>query len=220
MPRVFITGANRGLGLEFTKQFSKLGWDIIATYRESKGELDALGVETYQLDLNDYSQISELGSIDAPIDLLINNAGVYGSNQSFPDVNTAAMEHTFRINCIAPLKVCEALLPALKKGQGKRIVNLTSKMGSIADNKKGGSFAYRASKAALNMVTKTLALELQASGICVVVMHPGWVVTDMGGPNALISAAESVTGMKQVIEKLTAQDTGRFFAFNGEELPW
>jgi len=232
MHTVLITGANRGIGLEFCRQYAAEGWRVLACSRDPD-KADALAklaalypglIALHTLDVADHARIErlaqELGG--ESIDLLINNAGVY------PDSDTLGFGHTdyaewlqaFRINTMAPLKMAETFAPHLARGKQKVIVAITSKMGSIADNAGGGSYLYRSSKAALNMVVKSLAIDLKPGGITAVVFHPGWVQTDMGGPNAMIPAAQSVSGMRQMIGRLTAADSGKFFGYDGQEILW
>jgi NAD(P)-dependent dehydrogenase (short-subunit alcohol dehydrogenase family) len=183
----------------------------------------------YLLDVADHMQIELLAqglASETPatesIDLLINNAGIYPESdiRGFGHTDYAEWEQAFRINTMAPLKMAEAFAAQIARSQQKIIVTITSKMGSIADNGSGGSYLYRSSKVAVNMVVKSLAIDLKQSGITAVVFHPGWVKTDMGGPNALISAAQSVTGMRQVISKLTLADSGKFFGYDGQVIQW
>ncbi len=232
MHTVLITGANRGIGLEFCRQYAAEGWRVLACSRDPD-RADALAglaalypglIALHTLDVADHARIGrlaqELGS--ESIDLLINNAGIY------PDSDTRGFGHTdyeewlqaFRINTMAPLKMAEAFAPHLARGKQKIIVAITSKMGSIADNAGGGSYLYRSSKAALNMVVKSLAIDLKPGGIIAVVFHPGWVQTDMGGPDAMISAAQSVSGMRQMIGRLASADSGKFFGYDGQEILW
>ena len=131
-----------------------------------------------------------------------------------------AWNHAFLVNTMAPLKMAQAFASQIARGSQKTIVTISSKMGSIADNSGGGSYIYRSSKAAVNMVVKSLAIDLKPAGITAVVLHPGWVKTDMGGPNALISAAQSVSGMRRVISQLTLADSGKFIAYDGQTVPW
>ena len=232
MHTVLITGANRGIGLEFCRQYAAEGWRVLACSRDPD-RADALAglaalypglIALHTLDVADHVRIGrlaqELGS--ESIDLLINNAGIY------PDSDTRGFGHTdyeewlqaFRINTMAPLKMAEAFAPHLARGKQKIIVAITSKMGSIVDNAGGGSYLYRSSKAALNMVVKSLAIDLKPGGIIAVVFHPGWVQTDMGGPDAMISAAQSVSGMRQMIGRLASADSGKFFGYDGQEILW
>jgi NAD(P)-dependent dehydrogenase (short-subunit alcohol dehydrogenase family) len=232
MKTVLITGANRGIGLEFSRQYAADGWRVLACSRHPE-KSDTLGklaaqypeqVKTHALDVSDHAQIELLAQALAnePIDLLINNAGIY------PDSDSGRFGHTdyqkwmraFRINTMAPLKMAETFATQIARSKQKTIVTITSKMGSIADNGVGGNYLYRSSKAAVNMVVKSLAIDLKLAGVTAVVFHPGWVKTDMGGPNALISAEQSVSGMRQVISRLTIADSGKFFGYDGQVIPW
>jgi NAD(P)-dependent dehydrogenase (short-subunit alcohol dehydrogenase family) len=221
-----ITGANRGIGLEFARQYAADGWRVLATCRNPRGakELQAVSgdVRIHALDVIDEYQLPALAKslADEPIDILINNAGVSGPDDSFGNTPTNDWLETLRINAIAPLHVAEQFIGHLERGQRKLIVNITSKMGSIADNSSGGSYIYRSSKAALNMVSKSMAHDLKAKRIIVVVFHPGWVKTDMGGPQALLPVKASVSGMRAKIATLTAADSGKFFNYDAKPLPW
>lgn len=157
------------------------------------------------------------------IDLLLNNAGVYTGSHAkgiFDSRDYEAWAHAFRINTMATLKMAQTFEPQVTRSGQKTIVTISSKMGSIADNSGGGSYMYRSSKAAVNMVVKTLAIDLKPVGVIVVALHPGWVKTDMGGPKALISTNQSVLGMRHVISELTPEDSGRFIAYDGQAVPW
>ncbi len=227
MPTCVITGSNRGLGLEFVKQYAADGWEVIATCR-NPDRADALNavpgpVRVGKLDVSEFAAAAAFAAHLAatPIDVLINNAGVYGPrNATYADIDPDAWTEVLRINALAPLKLAAALVPALARSPQPRIVSVTSKMGSIAENTSGGVYIYRSSKAALNALMKSLALDLRDQGITVAVLHPGWVRTEMGGPNALIDVTESVTGMRQVIAGLGPDDAGRFFNYDGREIPW
>ncbi|HWT29227.1 MAG TPA: SDR family oxidoreductase, partial [Methylophilaceae bacterium] len=156
-----------------------------------------------------------------PIDVLINNAGVYPmGKEAFGNVDYQAWAETFRINSMAPLKMAEAFIDQLLLGKDRKIINITSKMGSIDDNTSGHHYLYRSSKTALNMVTKSLAIDLAPKGIVAIVMHPGWVQTDMGGSSAPTTIPQSISGMRSVIAHLTPADAGKFYAFDGKEIPW
>lgn len=159
---------------------------------------------------------------DESIDVLVNNADIYPGfdKKSFGHTDYAEWAQTFRINAMAPLKMVKAFTTQITRSRQKTMVMITSKMGSIADNSGGGSYLYRSSKAALNIIVKNLAIDLKPIGITAIVMHPGWVKTDMGGPNALISTGQSVTGMRQVISKLTMTELGEFLAMCGRKIPW
>ncbi len=231
MPNLLITGTNRGLGLEFTKQYAEAGWRVFACCRnpdtaEKLLELTAKHsslISLYALDIRDFNQIDKLAeSFSQPIDILINNAGIYPASPNGKLANSDYDKwlEAFRINSLAPFKMAQAFAGQIEKGQIKKIINLTSKMGSIDDNTSGGSYLYRSSKTALNMIIKSLSFELASKGISTIVLHPGWVQTDMGGPNGLINAQQSVSGMRKVIDKLTLADSGKFFAYDGKVIPW
>jgi NAD(P)-dependent dehydrogenase (short-subunit alcohol dehydrogenase family) len=226
--QVLITGANRGLGLEFTQQYAADGWNVLACCRhpQSALALQALAaahsnVKVHALDVTDFAQIDALAMQlkDEAIDVLINNAGIYPSS-SFGDTNYDDWANGFKVNSMAPLKMAEAFVQHITRGQLKKIATLTSKMGSIDDNTSGESYSYRSSKCAVNMVMKSLSIDLKPYGISVVTLHPGWVQTDMGGRNALISAQTSVSGLRKVIDSLTIESTGRFIAYDGKAIPW
>ena len=228
-PTVLITGANRGIGLEFTKQYAADGWQVLACCREPN-KADALNtlanqfaknITVYALDVADFSQIEALAETLAghPIDVLINNAGVYPDG-SFGDTDAEAWALAFKINSMAPLKMAEAFASHVARSELKKIVTLSSKMGSVDDNTSGGSYLYRSSKCAVNMVMKSLSIDLKPYGIACAVLHPGWVQTDMGGPNGLINTQQSASGLRRVIEQLTLENAGRFIAYDGKEIAW
>lgn len=225
---VFITGANRGIGLEFVKQYLQDGWRVIATARAPKRavELYALQEEHTQqlrveaLDISDWQAITRLREAlgGEHIDIMINNAGVYGKTpQVLGQLDVAEWQMVLTSNAIAPIKVIESLLPILN-AQAK-IASLSSLMGSVADNSSGASYYYRSSKAALNAAHSSLARDLAGRHACVV-FHPGWVQTDMGGPGAMISTTESVSGMRAQLQRLDHSGSGRFLRYDGKELPW
>ena len=226
MATVLITGANRGLGLEFCKQYANEDWQVLACCRntETAGKLaDIPQVRIFQLDVSNFAQIDNLATQlqDTAIDVLINNAGIYGGPHcGFGQLDYAAWTQTLTVNTQAPVKIAEAFLPHLKRGDTKLLVSISSQMGSIADNSSGGSILYRTSKAALNAAMKSLAIDLEDQGIGVLVLHPGWVKTDMGGANALIEAQESVAGMRRVIARFTLAQSGSFLKYDGSTLPW
>ena len=216
MPAVFITGANRGIGLEFARQYSADGWDVIATARQSSADLDALGVTVKTLDLSDADTVAAF-SVDRPLDLFIANAGTNHPMNADGAENGRAWQAMMMINAIAPYQLGKALLPSM--ADGGKMLAISSGMGSIGDNG-GGWVPYRTSKAALNMAWSCLALEARGRGIPCVLFSPGWVKTRMGGAGAEISSEESVSAMRALIEKLTIDDTGKFMRRNGSELPW
>ncbi len=227
MPTCVITGCSRGLGLEFVRQYASDGWSVIATCRNPSNapKLAALvgDITIRTLDVADFDAVSGFGDSLAgrSVDLLINNAGLYGPrNVAHDGADERIWQDVFTVNTIAPLRVCATLAGAVARSDHKRMVTLTSKMGSIADNTSGGAYIYRSTKAALNSVMKSLSHDLRPQGITVAVFHPGWVRTDMGGPSALIDTTESVTGMRRVIASLNLDDSGRFFNYDGREVPW
>ena len=226
--QVLITGANRGLGLEFTQQYAADGWNVIACCRHPQSALDLQAlvathsnVKIYTLDVADFAQIDALAMQlrDESIDVLINNAGVYPAS-SFGDTNYDDWAAAFKVNSMAPLKMAEAFVQHITRSQLKKIATLSSKMGSLDDNTSGESYSYRSSKTAVNMVMKSLSIDLKPYGISVVTLHPGWVQTDMGGSNALINAQTSVSGLRKVIESLCLNTTGQFIAYDGKAIPW
>ena len=226
--QVLITGANRGLGLEFTKQYAADGWNVLACCRQPQSamQLQALAhthpnINIVSLDVADFAQIDALALQlkDASIDVLINNAGVYPSS-SFGDVDYSEWAQGFKINSMAPLKMAEAFVQQITRSQLKKIATITSKMGSIDDNTSGESYSYRSSKCAVNMVMKSLSIDLKPYGISTITLHPGWVQTDMGGSNGLINAQTSVTGLREQIANLNMDNTGKFMAYDGKAINW
>ncbi|APZ44406.1 SDR family oxidoreductase [Acidihalobacter ferrooxydans] len=226
-PTVLITGANRGIGLEFVRQYVDEGWRVHACCRHPDAanqlyELAGPDVLVHRLDVADAGQITALaGKLrDEPLDLLINNAGVYGP----PGARFGALEpegwlDTLRINSIAPLLMAQAFRNHIEAGGGRTIATLTSKMGSIGDNASGGSYIYRSSKAALNAALYSLSLDL-APHIKVLILHPGWVRTDMGGPSGEIDAVESARRLRGLIADAGPADSGRFTDIDGSTIPW
>lgn len=226
---LLITGANRGIGLEFVKQYLADGFRVIACCRNLNAatELQELtkqydNLQLEKLDVTSIATITALAAnIQDPIDILINNAGIYGGKQqSFGESNIEDMQQTFFVNTIAPLKLVEAFTEHVAKSELKTVVAITSKMGSISDNSSGGAYAYRASKTALNMVMRSVAIDIAAQNIKTIVLHPGWVQTDMGGSNALIDATTSVKGMRQVIASKPQVGALSFYAYDGKMLEW
>lgn len=230
MATVLITGANRGLGLEFCRQYAEQGWHVIACARNPDDAFDLNNLSTHHniqletLDVSKFEQIDALSRklANLPIDVLINNAGVYldDKGNGFGNLDYQAWTESLLTNTEAPVKMAEAFLPQIKKSGKKLIVNISSLMGSIADNGSGGSIFYRSSKAALNAAMKSLSIELKDQSVGVLIFHPGWVKTDMGGPNALINAEQSVTGMRGVIESFSLNQSGSFIKYDGTPMPW
>ena len=230
MTNVLITGANRGLGLGFVKSFLAKNVNVICTTRNIPGSKELLeckkknpkNLEILELDLlgeNSENTLSDLLS-DKPIDIFINNAGVGISNQRFGVVSSQPWVEVLKVNLIAPLTVTQSIIENIKKGSDKKIYILSSQLGSIQDNKSGGMYIYRSSKTALNQVVKSLSVDLKPMGITVISLHPGWVKTDMGGPNAPVSIDESIKGMMKVIDTTDIRNTGTFLNFDGQGLPW
>lgn len=221
---VLITGANRGLGLEFARQYSEAGWHVIGTSRrpESATELKTLEARVVQLDVTDAASVERLAATleGVPIDLLINNAGIFPMATTVPEIDFDDIARTLAVNTVGPMRVTQALLPNLRAGSAKIIVNITSNLGSIENNTSGRFYGYRESKAALNMFTRSLAAELREEGFICIVMNPGWVQTDMGGPQAPLEAPESIKGIRAVIDRLTPADSGTYWGYDGKQLPW
>jgi NAD(P)-dependent dehydrogenase (short-subunit alcohol dehydrogenase family) len=232
MPAILITGANRGLGLEFARQYAADGWRVFATCRDPvsasnlKNLADASNgaMEIVALDVADLASIKAAARRfdGAPIDVLLNGAGVMGprQQQQFGRIDYTAWIDVLDINTLGPMRVSEAFIEHVARSDRKLIVTITSGMGSLADNTSGGWIAYRTSKAAVNMVMRSLAIDLAPRGISCVVVNPGWVRTDMGGPTATLSPQESITAMKRLIERLGPNQSGKFFNYNGREYPW
>jgi NAD(P)-dependent dehydrogenase (short-subunit alcohol dehydrogenase family) len=227
VPSILITGANRGIGLELVRQYAADGWRVFATCRnpEAAAGLAAVTgeVSVHRLDVCDFAEVAALGRElrDQPIDILVSNAGVMGpSDVRFGEVDAAAWMEVLKINTIAPLKLAEAFVESVARSDRKVIAFLSSRMGSVADNTSGGSYIYRSSKAALNAMGKSVAIDLAPRGITTALLHPGWVKTDMGGPSALITVEESVSGLRMVLAGLSLKDNGRFLNYQGKNLLW
>ncbi|SON50063.1 SDR family oxidoreductase [Vibrio tapetis] len=228
MSHVMITGANRGIGLALVQQYLTNGWQVSATYRLASSAQELLelteqypNLTLYCIDITDYDEIaSSVCEID-PIDVLINNAGYYGpKGYGFGKTDVNEWRKALEVNTIAPLKLVELLHEKLENTSGKTIVCISSKVGSMTENTSGGGYIYRSSKAALNSVVKSLHNDLSEQGYKVAALHPGWVQTEMGGPNALISTDESAKALFKLISTLTPQQSGRFINYDGNELPW
>jgi NAD(P)-dependent dehydrogenase (short-subunit alcohol dehydrogenase family) len=229
METIVITGANRGIGLELTRLFLNEGKRVVAGCRkpEAATALEALASAALQVRQLD---VADAASMDAfckalggqTIDVLINNAGVWGGpHQGSADMDYPQWLHTLTVNTLAPFRLATTLLPNLKQAQRPRIVTVSSQMGAFNLKEMGfGSYAYRSSKAAVSKVMQVLALELEQDGVIVCPVHPGWVRTDMGGPNAQISVAESAAGLFKLITSLTREHSGRFWTWDGREHPW
>ncbi len=229
MTSVLVTGANRGLGLEFVRQYAADGARVFACARhpgEAKAILDIAApskgkVTVHPLDVGSDASVAHLASeIDEPIDILIANAGVYGGDhQRLGDIDYEAWIRTFNVNTLGPVRVVEALRGNLMQGREKKIVAITSAMGSNVRHD-GGALIYRSSKAALNNVIRGLSLALKADGLIAVAMHPGWVKTDMGGANAALTPERAIGAMRKIVAGLTPSDTGKYVNYDGAEIPW
>jgi NAD(P)-dependent dehydrogenase (short-subunit alcohol dehydrogenase family) len=231
MATILITGASRGLGLEFTRQYLTEGWAVIAACRKpgaarglrdlepkSKGALTVV-----EIDVTDGASVKRAaGRLQGrAIDVLVNGAGVYGgSGQKLGSLDYEDWRQVLEVNLLGPARMCEAFLDGLERSERRLIVTITSGMGSLADNTSGGSILYRTSKAAVNMLMRTSAIDLTARGITCIVVNPGWVKTDMGGPNAKLSPEESIQAMRRVIAKIGPEDSGKFYNYDGREYPW
>lgn len=237
MQRILITGANRGLGLEFATQTLARGAHVIATCRDpaKANTLNHLAAEhpgrlhVLPLDHDRPQSVAELAREAALVvdglDLLINNAGMLVSGERFGSVTSEALETSFRVNAVGPMLATQALADLLRRGTAPKVANLSSQLGSIGLTRSPNASgfhtpSYNISKAALNMVTVLLANALEPDGIPVIALHPGWAKTDMGGPQAQVPAPESVAGMLREIDALTLQASGRFRDWQGRDLPW
>lgn len=228
---VLVTGANRGLGLEFARQYAADGWRVIAACRspEDANELRRLAgesgdrIEVVAMNVLDTSSVRAAAArfVGRPVDLLLNNAGVGGPpGQRLGSLDYAAWARVLDANTLGPMRVIEAFLDHVAAGRGRRIVTITSLMGSIADNGSGGRYAYRSSKAAVNMVMKSLSIDLAPRGIACFMLHPGWVRTDMGGAGGKLDPAESVAALRALIASLKPEDSGKFLNYDGRPCPW
>ena len=230
MNTILITGCNRGIGLEFVKQYAQDDWQVYATCRDPKSaqELQSLSkqypsISIHALDVANKKEILALAQelTDVKIDVILNNAGIYASESSqFGRIDKTVWLKSIAINTIAPLLMAQAFFDQLLSGSQKTIATVSSKVGSIGENSSGGSYAYRSSKSAVNQVMKCLSIDLAPKGIKTVALHPGWVKTDMGGPNALIDTEESVAGMRIVIGQLTQERSGHFIHYDGKSISW
>ncbi|MGR2948258.1 SDR family oxidoreductase [Vibrio vulnificus] len=230
MKTVFITGANRGLGLELVKQYAQLGWNVIACCRDidAAKELVLLAqshstIYIHTLDVSNDRHILALTDTfkDKAIDVLIHNAGVSGDIcENLGGMDQQGWIDVLKVNTIAPMLITQALLNNILAGEDKTIIGMTSILASIDDNRSGGRYSYRASKAALNQIIKSLACELSEVGVKTMAIHPGWVQTDMGGKDGKVTVEESVKGMLNVIDNLKLKHSGSFFVYDGTQLPW
>jgi NAD(P)-dependent dehydrogenase (short-subunit alcohol dehydrogenase family) len=221
---VLITGANRGIGLELARQYAAAGWHVIGTARkpDAADDLGALAARVVQLDVTDPASVERMARdlAGTPIDVLINNAGIQPLMWKLDEIDFEAFQRALDVNLTGPARVTRALLPNLRAAGLKRIVNVTTNLSSIAENTDGGFYGYRESKAGLNMFTKSIAAELGPEGFVCIVLHPGWVKTDLGGPQAPLEVEQSAAGMLRVIDGLAPADNGTFWTYAGEQMAW
>ena len=225
MATYLVTGSSRGIGLEFVRQLTARGDTVLAAARQSSAVPPGRGVTPLRLDVTNAGDLAELARTVAgrPIDVLINNAGVSGVAKKLADLTSEELERVWRINSIAPLMVTRALLPNLRAGGQKKVINISSKMGSLtnaANTMDATSYSYRSSKSVLNMLTVCLANELRGEGLTCVSVHPGWVKTDMGGKEAPLSPQDSVAAMVKTIDALRPERTGEFIERDGRTIEW
>jgi NAD(P)-dependent dehydrogenase (short-subunit alcohol dehydrogenase family) len=231
MKTVVITGANRGLGLEHARRYAERGVRVFAAVRSvadadqlreiGTGSSGAVTVVAYDAANPDGHRLLADAVGDTPVDMLLANAGIMGGGaQMLDSIDTAEMLELFRVNSIAPLRLAQVFAGNVAASSRKLIAFQSSQMGSIGDNRSGGYYAYRASKAALNMIAKGVANDLKSRGVVAVTLHPGWVKTRMGGSSAPLTVEQSVAGQQRLFDKLTLADSGRFFNYDGKELPW
>jgi NAD(P)-dependent dehydrogenase (short-subunit alcohol dehydrogenase family) len=222
---IFITGANRGIGLALVSHYLQEGNYVYAACRDPNKatklkELKHERMSILKLDLHSENDISALKELDSPIDICINNAGVYGPSESkLGFIDSQVWLDVMQINVIAPYHIALALMPQILASHHKKIIFITSKMGSISDNSSGGSYVYRSSKSALNQMVRSLSVDLKSQATANVI-HPGWVKTDMGGPNALITPKKSASSIANTIENLGSDHTGYFYNYDGKAIPW
>jgi NAD(P)-dependent dehydrogenase (short-subunit alcohol dehydrogenase family) len=227
VPTVLITGAGRGLGYEFAKQYAANGWTVLATCRDESGRsalAELVGpVEAFMLDVTDAEAVGKLAHDlkGRPIDLLINNAGImHDDDGNLGEVGEETLQRLMSVNAFAPVRVVEALCGNVEASDLRRIIAISSDWASIGGNDRPGPLGYRASKAALNALMRCIAMDLGRRGVTTVMIHPGWVRTDMGGQAAKVGVDESVTHMRGLIDRLTPDMNGRFFDRKGEEMAW
>jgi NAD(P)-dependent dehydrogenase (short-subunit alcohol dehydrogenase family) len=236
MDTVLITGANRGIGLELAKQYAADGWRVFACARRSSPGLAGLAgihgeVQVCTLDVSDHGQIDRLALTlcEEAIDVLINNAGTMGKSsfgagatedQSFGHTDFDDWERIFRVNVAGPMKMAEAFVEHVARSRQKKLVTLTSMVGSMGLNSTGGLYGYRASKAAVNAIVKSMSIDLLPRGILAIALHPGWVRTELGGPSAPLDVAASAGGLRRVIGTLDRESLGKVIAHDGAVLPY
>jgi len=229
MPRILITGANRGIGLALTQQYLQRDEQVFATCRQPAEASDLAALDAaypdqlsvLPLDVTDNATIDAAAEIVSGqvegLDLLINNAGFFPKGESIENLDAETMLYTFHINTVGPIMVIQRFLDLLRAGDDAKVVNVSSQLGSLSRNTGKGYYSYNSSKAALNMLTRVLTYDLRADGITVVTTHPGWVQTDMGGKGAAITPAESAAGLVALADRITMDDTNKFYTWEGRE---
>ncbi len=231
MPSILITGANRGIGFELAKQYQKAGWQVFACCRNPLTAYDLKALNTrannpiaiIHLDVANPENIKQLPSLVRvhALDILFNNAGVWEPNQGgFGTVAAEDWLEVFKVNTIAALLIAQVLIKPIANSELKIIANMSSGMASISGNTEGNAYAYRSSKAALNAITKSMAIDLKAQEVTVVAIDPGWVQTDMGGANAPTTPIDAVSGIREVLERVSLQESGSYIRYNGQMVPW
>ncbi|MGD9899617.1 MAG: SDR family oxidoreductase [Calditrichaceae bacterium] len=232
MKKILVTGSNRGIGIEFVRQFLARGDYVFAGCRnpDSAIELRRLNdaypdrLMIFKLDLERTDLFddveNDISKLTGRLDILINNAGIYIKNEDLDNLDESKMMTAFRINSIAPILFSRSFINLLKKGRDPKIINISSQMGSLQNKSTGGDYSYCSSKAALNMLTRSLAYDIRQLGIIAVTVHPGWVRTDMGGSNAMIDPSDSVYDMIKLIDRLELNDSSKFFMRDGKIHPW
>lgn len=231
--RIVVTGASRGIGNEFVRQWAAAGRRVFGLARDpagSEGLMELVErhpdlVTPVRCDVTDPDSVAaardEVASAVDALEIVVNNAGAMGEKDELASLDLDDVRRVFETNTLGPIRVTRAFLPLLKRGEEpRRLVHMTSLMGSIEDNRSGDAYAYRISKSGLNMASRSMAVDLESDRIISLVLHPGWVRTDMGGPSARTPVEEAVADLIETIEGLTMEDTGRFYDRNGGELPW
>lgn len=231
MPKVLITGSSRGIGLALTQVFAEKGWNVIATCRKParartlrEFARSRPQVRIWDLDVVNVDSIEGLKESlgDEKIDVLLNNAGIYGerTGQSFGGLAYPSWREAFNVNTLGPIKMAETFFDQVRMSERKIIATISTMMSSLVENLEGGHYIYRSTKAALNMALKNLSIDMKPYGITVLILHPGWVRTDMGGEEAPLSPSESASGLYEVISNASIRDTGKFYTYDGKTIPW
>ena len=225
MPTALVVGASRGIGLEFARHYASRGWQVVATCRDAKGAaaLQDSKAEIAHCDVTNAQSVTALAESlsGRAVDHLVFNAGIQGPREyTMTNFDEAAWIEVMRTNTMAPLRLAGHLLEHVVRSERKIMAFVSSRRGSMAENTWGGHYMYSSSKAALNCVVKSMSIELKSRGVVCIALTPGWVRTDMGGDNAPIDAATSVKGMVGILDRSGPSQTGRFFQYDGKEIPW